>query len=145
MALSDVCPVEGARTRPQQRTKCQCQRPPWPGQPFIHLMAARFAANAPLAEMFAVVSQYGVTIFAHSGPCPADDRISIEPSSLRRSDPDGISESEFRQWNLFYRRSAQATRQASVLNDQIVTYINAVMGKATPQCNHVRTQGRLLI
>ena len=82
--------------------------------------------------MFAVVSQYGVTIFAHSGPCSTDDRIAIEASSLRGSDPDGISESEFRQWNLFYRRPAQATSQASVLNNRIVTYVNAVMRKAAP-------------
>ena len=101
----------------------------------VDLVAPRFASHAPFAEMFAVIREHVVAIFAKPRTSSMHDFISVELAWFPEAKPDWASPSELRQSNLFYRPSTQPEGYSAVLHNPPATHINAVM-RITPTRRH---------
>ena len=80
-------------------------------------MAPRFAAHAPFAEMFAVIREHVVAIFAKPRTSSMHDFISVELAWILETKPNRAPPSELKQSNLFYRPSTQPKEYSAVLHD----------------------------
>jgi hypothetical protein len=78
-----------------------------PGKKAVDLVAPRFASYAPFAEVFAVIREDVVAIFAKPRTSSMHDFISVELAWFLETKPDRAPPSELQQSNLFYRPSTQ--------------------------------------
>jgi hypothetical protein len=106
-------------------------------QPHFHLVAARFAAQAPFAEVLAVVGQQPVAVLTHPGPCPANDLAGVKVGRHIGSDPDGTAAGETRKRNLFHRSSDKAVCESRVMQDFATADVDSVMQITATWCDNV--------
>jgi hypothetical protein len=97
--------------------------------------------HAPFAEMFTVIREYVVAIFAKPRTSSMHDFISVELAWFLQTKPDWVSPSELRQSNLFYRPATQPEGYSAVLHNPTATHINAVMCITPARRHHVCTEG----
>ena len=71
------------------------------------MVAPRFTSHAPFAEMFAVIREHVVAIFAEPRTSSMHDLILVELVWLLETKPDRAPPSELQQSNLFYRPPTQ--------------------------------------
>jgi hypothetical protein len=76
----------------------------------VNLVAASFSADAPFAEVFAVIRQRMVAILTQSQASPTDHILPAEVACLRQPHPDLAALSELRKGNLFDWASTQPAR-----------------------------------
>ena len=94
---------ERADQQRDQSTPCTATR----GKKTVNLVAPRFASHAPFAEMFAVIREHVVAIFAKPRTSSMHHFISDELAWFLETKPDRAPPSELQQSNLFYRPSTQ--------------------------------------
>lgn len=114
-------------------------------QHVLHLVAAVFIPQAPLAEVFAIVAEQPIPIFAEPGACPAHHLAAVKTRRHMASDPDCPVLREACERNLFHRASEELADHGPVVNDVTVSNVDTVVGVATTRCNEVRAQRRLLV
>jgi len=110
---------------------------------FVHLVAAMLPAYAPLAEVFAVIRQQVITIFAQALAGAFHDLVRIKPSRLRGAYPNRASLGKLRQRHFFYRTPTQSAHKATVLHDAAVAYVDPMMRVSPAWGQHVRADRRL--
>jgi hypothetical protein len=97
------------------------------GQQRFNLIAARFTAQTPFAEVLAVVRQQPIRVFAYTGACSEDHLCGIELRWHIASAPDWIAAGEASERRFFHRSSTQAACESCVMHDVAVAYVDPVM------------------
>jgi hypothetical protein len=106
-------------------------------QQVLDLKAAPLVLHTPLAEMFTVVGEQSVAVFADAGERPARHFCATESRRRVDPDPDRPSEREARERNFFHRTSPQSAHSRFVVNDIAAPNIDAVMAEATARRNQM--------
>jgi hypothetical protein len=130
---------ERADQQRDQSTPCSATA----GKNTVDLVAPRFASHAPFAEMFAVIREHVVAIFAKPRASSMHDFIPVELAWFLETKPDWVSPGELRQSNLLYGPSTQPEGYSAVLHNPTATHINAVMRITPARRHHVCTEGWL--
>src|ERR1700730_13835062 len=100
------------------------------------------AAQAPFAEVFAVITQDSVAVLAHSGPSTANHLTTIEMRRLIRSSPHTVTVHETSQRNLLDGPSTQAACKSGVVHYLTTPHVDSMMQIAATRSHYVRTQRR---
>jgi len=110
------------------------------GQPehSLDLIAARYPAQTPLAEVLAIVGQQSITVLADARTRPANDFFSVKVSGGATPHPQGSSCGEKRERDFFYRAAAQASGETTVMHDSPLTDVDAMVKIAAAPRNHMR-------
>ena len=95
-----------------------------------------FAAQAPPAEVLAVVAEETITILADPGSRSPNHFLAVEVNGAR-SNPESVSMSETRERNLFHRSPVKPMYEGAVMDDPAAADVNTVVGKAKTRCNEV--------
>jgi hypothetical protein len=106
-------------------------------QELLHLKAALLVLHTPLAEVFAVVGEKSVMVFADAGERPARHFCATESRCGVGPDPDRPSQREARERDFFHRSSPQSAQSWFVVNDIAASNIDAVMTEAAARCNQM--------
>jgi hypothetical protein len=115
-----------------------------PAKQGFQLPAAADSAQAPLAEVFAVVPNDVISILAKPTARTANHIFQVEAWVRVCAYGDGPAASKFRQRNLFYRSAAEASDDTRVMDDPTLTHIEAVMDVAAARRDEMRGHWRLL-
>jgi hypothetical protein len=102
----------------------------------LYLLAARFAAQTPLAEVLAVVAEEPIAALADPRPRSSDHFLAAEASDAR-SNPQSVSMSEPRERNLFDRAPVEPMGEGAVMDDPAAADVDAVVGKPQPGSKEV--------
>jgi len=93
----------------------------------VDLMATMLTADAPFAEVLAIVHQQVIAIFTEPQAGATDHFLGIEPARSLKTDPNCAPLCELGLENLFDWTSAQPAREATVLHDASVAYVYAMV------------------
>ena len=103
------CPAQGAGDPGKQSgdgVTADTRQAPRQRQQVFYLAAAVLIAQAPLAEVLAVVAEDSIAVLAEAGARPARHLASIEARLTMGSYPDRTSLREARERNLFHGGAA---------------------------------------
>jgi hypothetical protein len=106
---------------------------------FVDLMATMLTADAPFAEVLAIVHQEVIAIFTKPQAGATDHFLRIERARSLKTDPNSAPLCELGLGNLFDWTSTQAARPAAILHDASVAYIYAMVRIPTTWGDKVRT------
>ncbi|MGF6651189.1 hypothetical protein OKW34_001751 [Paraburkholderia youngii] len=112
-------------------------------QAAIHLFAAAFAEQAPRAEVFAVVGQQAIAVFAEAGARAAHCFGTDVDRARRRPNRHRMASGEARQFDFLDRAAMRGTRKARVVHDAAVAGIDAVMFVAIALRNQMRADRQI--
>lgn len=112
-------------------------------QQCLHLVAAMFAMQTPLAKVFAVVAEYPVAIFTDPGTRTADDFNGIEVVWGAATYPQGASTCELSERNFLNGPAMQATHPAGIVNHVPAADIDSMVKVAPARCDDVGTEGQV--
>jgi len=93
--------------------------------------------QAPFAEVFAVVAEDSIAVFAEAGARPVRHLDAVEARLTMAAYPDRTSVREARQGNFFHRESAQLAHNGFVVNDVSVTHVDPMMREAPSRRNEM--------
>lgn len=103
------------------------QRPSRQCQQLFYLMAARRAAQTPLAEVLAIVGQQPVAVLAYPGTRPANCLSRVEARNGIGSDPDRATAGEMSERYLFHRPSAKPVAESCIMHDFAIADVDSVV------------------
>lgn len=109
----------------------------WVADAGFYLFAAGYAADAPRAEVFAVVGQQVVAIFAEAGAGAVDGlgaEVAGEGFGLDRH---GVARGKRFERGFFDRRGLQCVAEAAIVNDAAAAGVDAMMGVAIARRDQV--------
>ncbi len=109
----------------------------------FELPAAILATQCPSAEMFAVVRQDAIALFAQSRARPLHHFATIEELQLM-SNPDFMAMRELLERNVFHRPAPQSVGKAGVVNDAAIANVDPVVSVEPARADKMRTEWRLL-
>jgi len=98
-----------------------------------------FSAQAPLAEVLAVVAEEAIVVLADPRPGSPDYFLAVE-LSVAGSNPESVSVSETHERNLLHRPAVDPMYEGAVMDDMVAADVDAVMGKTQTRCDEVRGQ-----
>jgi hypothetical protein len=90
-------------------------------------MAARRAAQTPLAEVLAIVGQQPVAVLAQPGARPANRLLRIEVRHHIGSNPDRATARETTQSYLLHRPSMKSVTESRVMHDLSIADIDSMV------------------
>jgi hypothetical protein len=104
-----------------------------------------FPAQAPFAEVLAIVRKDSVTVLAQPRSRAGDHFLQIETGIDARSHPNRPAIGEIRKRHLFYCTETEAASKAGIVNDPAFADVNAMMGVTASERDHMCGQGRRVI
>jgi len=127
---------EGHASRSRQ-CKQRLDRLPWIRQALAHLLTAADTKHTPCAEVFAVIGQQSISVFANAGPGPLH-RIRSGVEGVRfKSNFYLFFCREIVQRNIFDRTPFPGMMKAPIVNDLSIACVNSVVCIAFPLTNEV--------
>ena len=108
------------------------------------MLAVPFAAEAPRAEVLAVVRRNPIAIFANSRTGSLDHLSCRVASPTLTSEHHSFAVSKHRERHFFDRSSTQRPAQTRIVDDAPVAYINSVVSKADPRSDQMRSQWEIV-
>jgi hypothetical protein len=90
-------------------------------------MAARRAAQTPLAEVLAIVGQQPIAVFPYPGARPANRLLRVESRRYIGSDPDRATACETSESDLLHRSSMKSVTQSRVMHDLSVADVDSMV------------------
>ena len=96
-------------------------------------------ADTPFAKVFTIVCQEAVAILADPQASATDHFVGIEPGRSLQTDPNGAPLRKLGLGNLLDWTSTQPARQAAVLDDASLAYVDAMVGIPATRRDQVRT------
>jgi len=109
----------------------------------FQLPAPADSAQAPLAEVFAIVANDVISILAKATARATNHIFPVEARIRVCAYGDGPAASEFRQRHLFYGSAVEPSDDTRVMDDPPVTHIEAVMDVAAARRDEMRSKRRL--
>jgi hypothetical protein len=100
-------------------------------------MAARRAAQTPLAEVLAIVGKQPVAVLAYPGARSAYGLSRVEARSRIGSDRDRATAGEISERYLFHRSSAKPVAESRVMHDFAIADIDSVVQITTTRRDNV--------
>jgi hypothetical protein len=94
-------------------------------------------AEAPFAEVLAVVGQQPIAVLTYSGAGAPDNLSSIEVRWRIDSDPGRLASGETIERDFLHRPSAQAVRKPRVVHNPATADVYTVMQIPTTRCDDV--------
>src|SRR5262245_49933560 len=113
------------------------------GQRF-DLQAAAFSADRPLDEVFAVVGEQPVTVFADARTSTFDDFLAEELRCHPRLDRVSLPEREFFERHFLDRKAREKPVEAAVVNDPAIARVHAMMKISPSWRRQVRSEGKII-
>jgi hypothetical protein len=95
------------------------------------------AAQTPLAEVLAVVTEETIAVLTDPGPRAPHHFLAVEANGTVSSHPESVSMSETRERNLFHRPPVQSMYEGPVMDDPAAADVDTVVGKTKTRCNEV--------
>ena len=93
----------------------------------LNLVTARFALNAPLAEVLAVIMKDLIPILTHTRACATNDFHAVKRGLPPPPCPDAPASSELRERYFFNWTPEKAMRQPGIVHDPAVSDVDPMM------------------
>ena len=116
-----------------------------PVEQALHLRAAVFAVDTPLAQMLAIVAQEPIAILSKSGARAPHDFCALQAMGLSSSDPYRMSISETSERSLFHRSPVPVFGKGGVVHYGAAPHVDTMVCVGETRRHEVRTQRRLFI
>jgi len=100
-------------------------------EPVLDLRTATFVAQAPFAEVLAIIREQSIAVLAEPRTSAEDHFRAVKARLHARTHPDGVPMSKARERNLFYRSALPASGESRIVDDLAGAHVDAVMGVAT--------------
>src|SRR6201991_1265238 len=130
-------PLGNERAREAQQRAQRCMRA---RKARMHLLAAAFTEQAPCTEVFAVVGQEPVAVFAEARASAADGLPAGELRKRMRHHGDRVPRGKLLERDFRHRATMRGTGITGVMNDLAAADINAVMRIAAALRGKVRAE-----